>query len=335
MAAIKGVTIDDMLSRGSIGDGDVLRLRSALYGAGSISADDVDALFALNTGCRDQARSWPDFFVEAITDFTVDQTEPEGYVTADNARWLIEHIGRDGKVCSRTELELVVTIIDRARWSPESLVSYALAQVRDAVVSGSGALRNGGEVKPGVITDGEVELVRRILYAFGGDGNIAVTRAEADMLFDINDATSPDTVTPTWTDLFVKAIANVVMATSHYAPPTREEALRREQWLDADATGGLSPLALLKGVMQLPSLLDSYRRMSREEAALERLERQRVEMIVNERITEGEAAWLVERLGRDGKLHPSEVALVAYLERESPAIHPDLRSLVERLSAAA
>lgn len=335
MAAIKGVSIDDMLARGSIGEGDVLRLRTALYGAGSISTDDVDGLFRLNTVCRDQARTWPDFFVEAITDYTVEQAEPQGYVTADNARWLIERIGSDGKVCGRTELELLVNIIDRARWSPESLVSYALAQVRDAVVTGTGPLRDGGELKPGIITDGEVELVRRILYAFGGDGNIAITRAEADMLFDINDAASEDTVSPAWTDLFVKAIANVVMATSDYAPPTREEALRREQWLETDSTGSLSPLALLKGVLQLPSLVDSYRRMSREESALARLERQRIELIVNEQITEGEVAWLAERIGRDGKLNPSEVALVAYLERESPAIHPDLKALVDRLSVAA
>jgi len=30
-------------------------------------------------------------------------------------------------------------------------------------------------------------MVRRILYAFGGDENIAVTRAEAEVLFGIND----------------------------------------------------------------------------------------------------------------------------------------------------
>ena len=66
-----------------------------------------------------------------------------------------------------------------------------------------------------------LELLRRMLYAFGGDGNVAVTRAEAEVLFDINDATADAEPNPAWTDLFVKAIANVVMAASGQQPPNQ------------------------------------------------------------------------------------------------------------------
>ena len=38
--------------------------------------------------------------------------------------------------------------------------------------------------------------MRRMLYAFGGDGNIAITRQEAEVLFDINDATDADEELP-------------------------------------------------------------------------------------------------------------------------------------------
>ena len=39
------------------------------------------------------------------------------------------------------------------------------------------------------IAKAEVDLLRRILYAYGGDGNIAITRAEAEVLFRINERT--------------------------------------------------------------------------------------------------------------------------------------------------
>lgn len=334
MASIKGIAVDEIVARGSIGEADVLRLRSAFYGAGGISADEADVLLSLDAACPVKPRTWPEFVVEAITDFIVTQVAPEGYVNADNAAWLIARVtGPDGRIRSRTALDVVVSVIDRARWSPASLARFALSQIRDTVLTGSGPLRAGSEPAPGTISESEVELLRRMLYAFGGDGNVAVTRAEAEVLFDIDEAIARGPASPAWTDLFVKAIANVVMSASSYAVPTREEALRREAWLD-DAPD-VSPLTILKGVLELPSLLAGYRRQSREEAALERLERQRVELIVNEEITEGEAKWLAERIGRDGRLSPSEVALVAYLEKESPAIHPELQALVSRLAPAA
>lgn len=333
MASIKSISIDDMLANGSIGEADVLRLRSACYEAGGISAADADALLSLDAECSSKARTWAGFVVEAVSDYVVTQAEPEGYVSSENAAWLMARINHDGSIASRTELELLVTILDRARWSPEGLVRFALAQVRDAVISGSGPLRGDGPLKPGEIAEAEVELLRRILYAFGGDGNIAVTEGEADILFEINDATADVAPNAAWTDLFVKAIANAVMSASAYSVPTREEALRREAWLAS--SHDVSLLDLLKSVTELPRILTGYKKQTREETALARLERQRVEMIVNERITASEARWLAERIGRDGKVTANEAALIAYLQNESPALHPELMALVSRLAQAA
>jgi hypothetical protein len=80
---------------------------------------------------------------------------------------------------------------------------------------------------------------------------------------------------------------------------------------------------------------DAYQEQSAEERALARLEHQRIEIITNEVITQAEAAWLCERIGRDGRLTANEAALVAYLQRESPNIHPDLQAAVDRLAHAA
>lgn len=311
-------------------------MRQIFYEDGIVTAEEAGLLFALNDACREQPADWADFFVEAITDYLVFQEKPQGYLTADNAHWLIERISRAGRVDSKTELELLVNVLDKARWAPVSLIKFALEQVKAAVIHGDGPLRNGKSLAPGIITEGEVDLLRRMIYAFGGDGHVAVTRAEADVLFDIDEAVAAQKPNPVWTDFFVKAIANVMMAASGYRVPSREEALRQEASLH-EPEKQTSVLAALLAMVRsnLASIQDAYHDQTPEERALARLEHQRIEIITNEEITEAEATWLVSRLGRDGRLSPSETALVKYLEQESPKIHPSLSEAVARLVHAA
>jgi hypothetical protein len=335
MNALMTVSVDEIIRRGSVKDADVLRLRAAFYENGIIGPEEADTLFEINDACAVQDQSWADFFVEAITDHVVNTAQPEGYLTHENAAWLIERIGRDHKVQTKTELDLLVNVLDKARWSPASLVSYALDQVKHAVITGEGPLRSGKALEKGTITEGEVELLRRILYAFGGDGNVAITRAEAEILFAINDATDNGTLNPAWTDLFVKAITNVLMASSGYAVPSREEALRSEAWLGS--RGDLSPGQMLRAMVgaSVDSVRAAYHEQTGEERALARLERQRIEIITNEEVTEGEAHWLADRIAGDGRLTANEAALLEYLKMESPKIHPVLWELVARIRPAA
>ncbi len=327
--------MDEIIRRGSIKDVDVLRLKSSFHCDGVISADEAEALMRLNESCPIQDPAWPDFFIEAVTDYVVNQAQPEGYLTAEGAQWLIARVARDGTISRKTEFDLIVNVLDKSRWSPVSLARLALAQIKRAVADGDGPLRAGQMSEKGKISEPEVELVRRILYAFGGDGNVAVTRAEAEVLFDINDAIADPEANPAWTDLFVKAVTNVVMAASGQAVPTREEAMRRDAWL-VDR-GDLSPRALLTAMVasSLDAVRSAYQEQSAEERALARLEHQRIEIITNEVITRAEAGWLCERIGRDGRLTPNEVALIGYLKKESPNIHPDLQAAVDRLADAA
>jgi hypothetical protein len=289
----------------------------------------------LNEACPVQDAAWPEFFIETLTDYVVNQAQPEGYLTAEGARWLISRVSKDDAIARKTELDLVVNILDKARWSPVSLSRFALQQVRRAVVDGDGPLRAGQIVEKGRISEPEVELVRRILYAFGGDGNVAVTRAEAEVLFEINDAIVNPEANPAWTDLFVKAVTNVVMAASGQAVPTREEAMRRDAWFAE--RGELSPKSLIAAMVtsSIDAVRNAYQEQSSEERALARLEHQRIEIITNEVITQAEAGWLCERIGRDGHVTPNEAALIAYLKKESPNIHPDLQARVDRLAEAA
>lgn len=335
MGLLKSIAIDEIIERGSIKDIDVIKLRAAYYDDGTISTEEAGMLFHVNEASPVQDPSWAPFFVEAITDYIVNQSPPEGYITAENADWLIGKISRNGLVDTKTKLDLLINVLDKARWSPASLVRFALEQVKGAVLNSDGPLRAGKKLVAGEISESEIELVRRILYAFGGDGSVAVTRAEAEVLFDINDAVGQGPANPAWTDLFAKAIASSLMASSGYAVPTREEALRREEWLEQ--RGDLSPRAMAGAmtVLGLSNIWPLFREQSSEERALARLERQRIEIITNEEITEGEADWLIARLARDGEVTYNEEALLAFLNRESPKIPSSLADLIRKKSEAA
>lgn len=336
MSGLKSLPIGEILGRGSIKKADIPRFRRVLYEDGVISAEEADMLLHLNGACALKAPGWSELLIDGITDYIVFQERPQGYLTASNAKWLIENVSKGGKIQSRQDLDLLVNVLDKARWSPVSLAKFALEQVKDAVITGKGPLRPSLASAEKRITDAEVDLIRRIIYAFGGDGQVAVTRDEADVLFDIDEALADSPPNPAWTDFFVKAVANVIMATSGYAVPSREEALRREANFDCpDQTTSILAFLLSMVSTNLATVKDAYHSQTSEERALARLEHQRIEIITNEAVTQVEAEWLASRLGRNGKLSPSELSLVAYLKQESPSIHPVLADAVARLGTAA
>lgn len=335
MGTFKAFPLDEMLRRGSIRDADVAVLRAAFHRKDDISPGEAEALFAINSGCRVQDRAWVEFFVETIVDYVVKRAPPEGYLTAGNAAWLISRISRDGNVDSQTEFKLLLAVLEHARWSPASLVRFAMEQIRRAVVTGDGPLRAGLALPAHMITEAEIEVLRRILYAFGGDGCVPITRAEAEVLFEIDgvlDETAPNLFG--WGDLFGKAIVNLILGSSGYAVPPREQALAPSD--AAELTGAL-PARGGARVMLMRSLdgaIGLYHEQSCEERALARLERQRIEIITNEEITEGETSWLLERLGRTGSLTPTKEVLLTYLRRANVKMLPELLVLVQRLAAA-
>lgn len=309
-----------------ITDEDVLTVRRLVYPDGHIGPEEAEWLFQLNEACQLQVPAWSDLFVEALTDHLVNQAEPHGYVSEANADWLIARIDHDGVVHTASELELLVNVLDKSKSSPVRLVCHALDQVKSGVLTGKGPTRRGQRLEPGRIGAAEVDLLRRALYAYGGDARLAISRQEAELLFDINDLVGDADNHPAWSDLFVKAIANYLMAASGYEVPTREEALRLEAWRDDDRVSAVDFFgrALAGG---LRGILAGY---SRDVAWDRRLEAQRRDITESERIGEAEAKWLTERITRNGHLHDNERQLLAFIRKESPNIHPALRTLLDR-----
>jgi hypothetical protein len=340
MGVLSAVSVAEIKARGSIKDADVLKLRRSYYEDGLITAEEAETILALNDACPIQDPAWADCFVETITDFIVDQAEPEGYLTQENAEWLIRHVAKDGQIGSKTELELLLNVLDKARWVPQSLVRFALVQVRDAIIHNSGPLRAGKArgapppLPPPGVSAADVDLLRRILYSFGGDGNLAVTRVEAEVLFEIDAATAEADNHPSWSDLFVKAIANCVLGACGYAAPPRAVALARDAWLER--RGELSIDEVLSGLTgPCRKLFGGYRQQTGEEQAIARLTQQKIEIITHEGITPAEVKWLAERIGRDGKPTANARSLLMFLEAESPTIDPILRDIAERAATAA
>ena len=322
-------TIAAIAATGTITPDDVLVLRRLVYGDGLSSRSDVESLFELDAACGTKCEDWVDFFIEAVTDHLVHQEKPHGHISGENAAWLVGMISRDGVVDSLTELEMLIRVLEKAKSSPEQLSAYAVGQVGLAVVEGSGPLARRRRLQPGVIDSDEVELLRRILFAFGGDGNIAITRAEADVLLKINDRTAEVGNDPAWNELFVQAIANFVLAASGYEPPSRQEALRRETFLDSggDGIGGFFSRMVSGG---LAGIIEAYEQPSDTELGWAEINRKREESFA--RVDENEARWLAEKFGGNRELHENERAVLAFIKQHARVVHPDLKPLLDKVA---
>lgn len=316
--------VQALVEKGSVSADDVLTLRKSVFNDGVVQREEAGWIFAIQNAAKDVDPEWETFFVEALVDMAVRQAEPYGYVSEESADWLIGELSSDGRIKNPLALDALIRVIDKAKSCPARLPAFALEQVKYAVIEGQGPGRGPGLYVAGVVTEADVERLRGILYAFGGDGNVAVTRAEAEVLFDINDATSASDNHAAWSDLFVKAVANYLMNVSGYAVPSRKEALRREAWVSY-ATPEISSFFQRMLMGGLAGVMQAY---SPVEAAEDREAR----MAAAEEITEAEAKWLADRIGRDGDLHENEKALLTFLADESPNVHPALQTLVDAVA---
>jgi hypothetical protein len=307
----------------------VLAIRQAFYGDGKITADEAASIFKINMACSKQDPSWSVAFTEALTDFIVHQTQPHGYVSEANANWLIQQIGQDGKVDHINEMELLVRVMEQAKSVPDSFSAYTLSQVKQAVLSGSGPLRNGKQLEAGLVNEADVELLRRILYAYAGEGNVSITTAEAEVLFDINDATVGKANHPTWPDLFAKAVANHLMFANNHVTVDRVTALRREEWVDDTQTSTADFLGSM-----VKSLRKIYSEVTLTESS-DQAERRRAltdKIASSERLTSVECEWLSQRIGRDGQISEAERAALLFFKREALDIDPALQPLLDQVA---
>jgi len=192
----------DILADGVIDAEETTKLRERLYADDVIDREEADFLFRLNdaTTGKDNDSEWKNLFVEAITDHVLKDEQSPGIIDDDEANYLIEKIQGDGQV-DDTELALLVNICENAIGeSPTNFSAFVIESLRNAVIA------------DGIVDADEVEMLKKVIYGTGGSSGADVDRAEADLLFDINDATTGNEGhDPSWTSFFVEAISKHVL----------------------------------------------------------------------------------------------------------------------------
>ena len=321
-----------MARKSNLNADDVLALRREVFQDGVVDRSEAEALFAIDRSVKNKVVEWSGFFIEAVTDYLVFAEAPKGYISQDNANWLIRAISQDGIVDKAGEFEILMRCMEKADSMPAALSAFALRQIQSAIVDGNGAMADNRNSARGVVSADDVKALRRVLYSYSSDGGLGVSRPEAEVLFDINDQTAESENDPAWTDLFSKAIAFSLMASVNHQAVDRGEALRRQEWLD-DTTMSVS--GFMAGVFS--GGLREFGKKMMSDTSVEGAYRQRNEAFEeanakSEVIDAIEADWLVERIGRDGILHSNELALIEFLKNESPDVHPSLKPLLDKVA---
>lgn len=117
------------------------------------------------------------------------------------------------------------------------------------------------------------------------------------------------------------------MFASGYAVPVREEALRREEWLDTpDVNVGGFFARMASGLKDVIGLYTA------PDAAEERETSRRIDTAIAERVSEDEANWLASRIMKSGHVEGPEAALLAFIRDESPDIHPALKQVLDKVA---
>jgi hypothetical protein len=279
---------------------DVLNVRRAVWPDGRVSDAEAGIVFDLNRLIREPSAEWRDFFLEALTDYVVNQKPPRGYVDEANAAWLMAEVDRDGAPVSRLEIELVVKVVERALNCPASLRGWALARLEEAIVQGAKA-----------VDAEECKLLRRLVFAPGGEGALVVGADEAEILWRLKNACLQSDNAPEWKTLFVQGVGNHLMAWSSYKPLERDEAARLEAFVADNRSSVAGFFARMRGANPLAEATKLFRDAPRidYDAAL----------AAAEAVTPDEQSWLDGKVEADGARDPYEEALLAFVAAEKRA----------------
>ncbi len=295
----------------SITDAEILELRRAGWADCHINRLEAEAIFDLQHALDEPTDAWSDFFVEALRNYVLNGTEPRGYASEYEASWLISMIERDSKVCSLTEFELLVQVIEKARNVPEALKSYVLETLERAVMTGTGPTRCGGELSDTHVSEAEAVILRRVIFGSASDRPGAVSRREAEMLFRLKDATLELTNSPEFKRVFVQGVGNYLMGfASESAHLSRERMRELESFIaDNKADVGRFMGQMVKSAPNVFGILFGQSEM----AAAPSRER-RVAMAAG--ITPVEQEWLDSQMAGNDEIDSYDQALLEFIAEE-------------------
>ena len=194
--------------------------------------------------------------------------------------------------------------------------------IERVALSGQGGNVTGECHAPGRVMKADVEALRRVLDVASSEGFGQVPRAEPEVLFSIAEATIDAPDDPAFADLFARAVADHILSPGGWRPPSASTALRREAWLDETR-----PLHVGIGSFCRRAVASLARRTAAPESAVTALV---TGSSSPDRIDAGEAAWLAERIGRNGRVCDAEHRLLGFLQEEAGALPAALAALLAK-----
>jgi len=187
----------EILEDGVIDAEEVAKIKERIYADGVIDAEEADFLFELNDAVsgKENDSSWTELFVEAISDYVLKDEKTPGVIDEDESNYLISKIKSDG-VVDATELALLVNLSATSISVPDNFNEFVLDSLKTTII------------EDGIVDEEEVEMMKKVVYASAGASGSDIDRMEANMIFDINDATSgKEGHHASWKPFFVEAIS--------------------------------------------------------------------------------------------------------------------------------
>jgi hypothetical protein len=334
----------DIKARGTIAETDIAAIRRSLFADGIVSRIEADALFKIERARTNHLPGWSELLSEALTDYCIRQEPPEGYLSEDTASWVMAEITEVKHPSTDAEIELLINIIEKAREVPVGFSAFALNHVKTMIMYGGGPDARGRQHHGGRISEADIHALERILWGAGTEGHMAISREEAEALFAIAEMSTGAENDDRFEDMFAKAIGNYLLGATGRPVPPREVALRwetEETHLDA--------ARLLRSVMQTYSTADWSKLRDRDfwadsirprtlaqdvDAAFEaQLKAREAAEAAASIMTPDKAAWLLDRIGKNGVMSPPEKALARFIARNASRLDPSLARMMDKAEA--
>ena len=290
---------DEIAAKRFVSAQDVLEMRRAVYPDGGVCQGEIERLFALAAKVEAGDPAWKSFFDEACADRFLNEEQPRGHVTDAEYEVLKGLVERSGGP-SRFEIEAFVTLVTKAKTTPPEMTAWLGEQLVSLVAK---------KPTPQVSAE-DAALFKRFVYGLGSAGNVAVTRSEAEFLLSVEAVARDGANAPEWGALYAKALSAHLMQHVDAVMNTRAEDIRQHEFVEDAAA---NPVGFMNRMLQ--GGLSGFRGGQSEADAVEERDAARAEAAAAaEVVTEDEGDWLAARLGADGRLSISEMALLQRLK---------------------
>ncbi len=115
---------NELLADGIIDANEVKELKEALYADGKIDSEEAELLFELNNAVsgKENDSSWENLFIDAITNYLLEDENSPGEIDETEANWLFEKINGDGQI-DGIEKNLLLNLKQKAKSFPSNLES--------------------------------------------------------------------------------------------------------------------------------------------------------------------------------------------------------------------